>query len=116
MKHLTIALIIGIFLCSGSVVFAAKGGQKGPSERAYERANENAAFKRDKDWAPGDHDKKSDKDHDGDKNKHGHKKHKKNKHKHHDDADHEHEHDKKDGDDSEQDENSSDTELTNETK
>ena len=116
MKYLVLVLMIGIFLFSTPVVFAAKGGQKGPSERAYERANENAAFKRDKDWAPGDHKKKSDKDHDGDKKERHHKKHKKNKHKHHDDADHEHEHGKKGGDDSDQDEDSSDVELTNETK
>ena len=37
-------------LVSSSPVLAAKGGEKGPAKQAYERANENASFKRDENW------------------------------------------------------------------
>jgi hypothetical protein len=95
MRYIILAITLGVFLCLGDLAIAAKGGHKGPSERAYERANENASFKRDKDWTPGHHED-GEKDHeDGDKKhkKHKHKDKKKNKHKHNDDDGHKHDSD-----------------------
>ncbi len=80
MKKLIIFLVVGIFLLTGSPVFAAKGGGKGPSDRAYERANENARFKRDENWQPGaDSEKKEGKKQKKDKKAKKNKKDKKNK-------------------------------------
>ena len=66
---LTAIAIAGLSMQS----LAAKGGEKGPSDRAYERASDNASFKRDR------------YDDDDDKNKH--KKKDKDKDRHDDDDD-----------------------------
>ena len=73
MKKFVVFLMVCAFALTGSFAFAAKGGKKGPSEEAYEHANEHARFKRDQDWQPGEKGKKGKKKH--------HKKHKKNKSK-----------------------------------
>ena len=66
-----IALLTVMALASLSLPsLAAKGGEKGPAERAYDRASDNASFKRDR-------------DHDDDGKKHK----KKDKNKHHEDDD-----------------------------
>ena len=80
MRYVFTFLIMGVFLFNGISVFAAKGGTKGPSERAFERANEHASFKRDKDWTPGDHSDELKKKHEDGEEGHGDKKH---KHRHH---------------------------------
>lgn len=115
MRILTTVLLLVFSLCLGGVSFAAKGGNhgggnndhRGPSDRAYERADENAAFKRTKDWEPGVHPdkpKKKNDDADGD-----HKKKDKHKKKHKKDHD-----DDKDDDDHDQDGNL-EKPLTNQT-
>lgn len=109
MKRIVFILIVSIFLCHGLIAEAAKGGQKGPSERAYEQANDNAAFKRDENWAPGKPKDKHKKKHhqetdDDDDSEHKDKKKKKDKHQAHDDDDQGHhgdgqaEHPEHDGD------------------
>ncbi len=47
MRNVTAGVIILFLLCSTQASFAAPEGKKGPSDRAYERANENASFLRD---------------------------------------------------------------------
>lgn len=51
MKLVTSMIITGLAMSSPITVLAAKGGEKGPADQAYERANENANFKRNgDDW------------------------------------------------------------------
>ena len=50
MNRIVLLLIALVFSFATVRVFAAPGGQKGPSDKAYEQANENAKFKRDADW------------------------------------------------------------------
>ncbi len=83
MRYLMMVLALIVLMCQGSMVFAGKGGHQGPSERAYERANEHASFKRDSGWTQGQHEKKDKK---CDEKKCKNKKHKhKHKERHHDD-------------------------------
>ena len=47
MKMRFVALLTTLsIVCIPTQSFAAKGGEKGPSDRAYERASDNASFKR----------------------------------------------------------------------
>ena len=50
MKILTTILISLSLVCVPLTAAADKGGSKGPSDRAYERANDNASFKRGEDY------------------------------------------------------------------
>jgi hypothetical protein len=109
MRYLTVLFIAGIFLCQAVDALAGKGGKKGPSESAYEHANEHASFKRDEDWKPGDFG--SDKKHDGGR-EHGKKKH---KHKHKD-REHKGDDDLDKKDDADQPENEPADVLQNEVK
>jgi hypothetical protein len=52
MAKIIVLLTIFAFLLAPSVVWAAQGGQPGPSDNAYEKANDNARFKRGKDGKP----------------------------------------------------------------
>jgi hypothetical protein len=66
MKILTTILISLSLVCVPLTAAADKGGSKGPSDRAYERANDNASFKRGDDYDKhykGKKDKKGDHDH-----------------------------------------------------
>ena len=68
MKKILIALLASAaILLLPLQVHAAKGGEKGPSDRAYERASDNASFKRgDAEKRGRGHDKDRDHDHDHD--------------------------------------------------
>ncbi len=63
MRVFMLILVMAVSLCVGGVSFAGKSGNsdshkkdnRGPSDRAYERANDNAAFKRTENWEPGVH-------------------------------------------------------------
>ena len=47
MRKTLVALLVTLFIaCLSMQSYAAKGGEKGPSDRAYERASDNASFKR----------------------------------------------------------------------
>ena len=47
MRKTFVALLTILFIaCLPMQSYAAKGGEKGPSDRAYERASDNASFKR----------------------------------------------------------------------
>ena len=49
MRKTLVALLAALFIASLSVqTYAAKDGAKGPSGKAYERASDNASFKRDR--------------------------------------------------------------------
>jgi hypothetical protein len=53
MKIRLVALLTTLsIVCLPMQSYAAKGGEKGPSDRAYERASDNASFKRE-DGKPG---------------------------------------------------------------
>jgi len=52
-KAFMILSVLGLTVLFALPVYAAKGGKKGPSDRAYEKANDNASFKRDENWEPG---------------------------------------------------------------
>lgn len=70
-----ITLLTAMALASLSLqTLAARGGEKGPSDRAYEQAGDNASFKQDR-------------DHDNDRNKDGKKDKKKDRHDDDDDRD-----------------------------
>jgi hypothetical protein len=61
MKKIVIFFVVSVFLLTGNIVFAAKGGNgRGPhpNASAYEHANENARFKRAEGWQGGDATKK----------------------------------------------------------
>jgi hypothetical protein len=79
MKILTTILISLSLICAPLTASADKGGNKGPSDQAYERANDNASFKRGDDYKKHDTSKKKKGDHDDDDND-GHS-------RHHDDRD-----------------------------
>ena len=50
MRKTLVALLVTLFIaCLSMQSYAAKGGEKGPSDRAYERASDNASFKREGD-------------------------------------------------------------------
>lgn len=53
MKRLFTAVLVVLFALSCQNVYAQKGEKRGPSEKAYEKANENAKFKRGDDWQKG---------------------------------------------------------------
>ena len=53
MKKFALLLLILSIITLPSYSFAAKGGKKGPSAKAHERASDKARFKRDSDWTPG---------------------------------------------------------------
>jgi hypothetical protein len=60
-----ITLLTAMALASLSLQsLAAKGDEKGPSDRAYERASDNASFKRDRDYDADGRKKHKDKDKD----------------------------------------------------
>lgn len=65
MKILTALLISLPLICTPLAANADKGGNKGPSDRAWERANDNASFKRGDDdrYKHYDKSKKKDGDH-----------------------------------------------------
>ena len=47
MRKTLVALLATLFIaCLSMPSYAAKGGEKGPSGKAYERASDNASFKR----------------------------------------------------------------------
>jgi hypothetical protein len=50
MKILTTILFSLSLICTPLTAAADKGGNKGPSDRAYERASDNASFKRGDDY------------------------------------------------------------------
>ena len=67
MRKTLVALLTTLFIaCQPMQSYAAKGGEKGPSDRAYERASDNASFKREG-GKPGKDERRRDKDSD-----HGH--------------------------------------------
>ena len=77
MKRILIALITSMaVLLLPLHVLAGKGGEKGPGDRAYERANDNASFKRG--------------GHDDDYDRHQHR----DRHDDHDDDDRDHDRDR----------------------
>ena len=50
MRNTLVTLLATLFLaCLPMQSYAAKGGEKGPSGKAYERASDNASFKREGD-------------------------------------------------------------------
>ncbi|MBL8013429.1 MAG: hypothetical protein JNN05_06225 [Candidatus Omnitrophica bacterium] len=118
MRILTTVLVLILSLCWGVVSFADKGGHKGgndshrgPSDRAYDRASDNAAFKRTKDWEPGTHPDKPKKKLDGAEGDHKKKDDHKRKHKRNSDGD-----DKgKENEDNNAENENPDTSLTNQT-
>ena len=72
MKILTTILISLPLICAPLTASADKGGNKGPSDQAYERANDNASFKRGDDYEKHDTWKKQKGGHDGpDRDDHG---------------------------------------------
>lgn len=52
MAKIIVFLTIFAFLLAPSAVWAAQGGQPSPSDKAYEKANDNARFKRGEDGKP----------------------------------------------------------------
>ena len=50
MRKLIACFLVVVFFISGMPAFAAQGGQKGASPRAYERASDEAVFHRIGDW------------------------------------------------------------------
>ncbi|GEM_PF-3057371 len=47
MARIIAILVVVCFVCAPMSSFAAKGGKKGPADKAYEKADDNAKFKRD---------------------------------------------------------------------
>ena len=47
MKTVIVLLVAVCFVAAPLTTFAGKGGTKGPSAKAYEKADDNASFKRD---------------------------------------------------------------------
>ena len=78
-KHLLALLTALTLTCLSPGLLAAKGGEKGPGDRAYEHASDNASFKRDGKHKDEDHKKKDKKkkhkNHDDDRDKNKKKKH-----------------------------------------
>ena len=66
MKILTTILISLSLICAPLTASADKGGNKGPSDQAYERANDSASFKRGDDYEKHDTWEKKKGDHDDD--------------------------------------------------
>jgi hypothetical protein len=71
MKILTTILISLPLICAPLTASADKGGNKGPSDQAYEHANDNASFKHGDDYEKHDTGKNKKGDHD-DADKDGH--------------------------------------------
>jgi len=73
MTKLIYLLPITALLITPSSGLAARGGEKGPADAAYEHASDKASFKRDENWKRGKSDdkeeRKADKNRDKDDNK-----------------------------------------------